>query len=46
MPHPNGPAFCTDIILKTELNQLFRVENAGFGVGEDEEENVKVNCTQ
>ena len=44
VPRPNGPKFCTDIILKTELNQLFRVENSEFGVGENEGENVTVNC--
>ena len=41
--HPNNTKFCIDIILKAELNQLFRVENAEFGVAEEEEESVMVN---
>jgi len=45
MPHANSPTFCIVIILYIELIQLFYVENAEFGEGEEEEENIMVNCT-
>jgi ABC-type cobalt transport system substrate-binding protein len=41
----NSHTFSIDIILNSELNQLFQVENAEFGGGEGKEENVIVNCT-